>query len=386
LKIDRKNIKHWVYLLVSTSILLILIPLRPFRSRRKKHVVFYGHKLNGNIKSFVDYLNESHPELEKYVLTLDPDYYKELSGGGSIDTLSAYRFRDVYKVVTAEVVITDHGLHVYELLKFTNIKLVDIWHGIPFKGYDIDNFKDKHKYAELWTNSEWMADKYVKDFGFRKDQVFVTGYSRVDKLVTGGYSKVEILDRYGIKKSKKIVLFAPTWKQDDLGRSILPFDQDDDGFFGGINSLASKYNFQVIFRAHLNSGQVSDLDKYENIKVMSYKDYPIAEEFLFVSDVLITDWSSICFDFLPLKRPTIFLDVPAPFSKGYTLGPEYRFGMIAGSMEQLLLHIGSCVNKPSEFEKKYAKNIKNAEKVVYGDTLDGKSSERYYKRLEKLLK
>ena len=67
-----------------------------------------------------------------------------------------------------------------------------------------------------------------------------------------------------------------------------------------------------------------------------------------ISDVLICDWSSIAFDYLILNRPTLFLDVEPPFRKGFSLGPEYRFGPVIASLDALLAELAHRLKQTQE--------------------------------------
>ena len=382
MKIDKRNYKHWLYLLRSGLIILLLLPLRLVK--KPEIVLLYGHKLNGNLSALYDYILANKPELEVYCLTLDPAYYSQLKSDG-IRALHMGSLTDMAIVARGSLMVTDHGLHTLRLyLLLTSMKFVDVWHGIPYKGFDADTFKHLHKHDQVWVSSEHMRDIYEQQYGFSKEQLKVTGYGRVDRLFLGDYKKDEILSRFELK-NRRTVLVAPTWAQDQKGRSITPFDASIKDFFDVLEAAGRKLDSTIIFRAHLNSGDDINTDDYEYVRVMPYAKYPLAEEFLYIADVLVTDWSSIAFDYLALRRPTIFLDVPAPFAKGFTLGPEHRFGEVVGSLEELKASIEWCVDNPDEFNSKYSKNMEETIKVAYGDTLDGRATERYLKNLEELL-
>jgi CDP-glycerol glycerophosphotransferase len=388
MKVDKKNPRHWFYLLRSGIYVLVAITWRMVSKRESdpKRVVLYGHKFNGNIKALADYCRTIEPNFTLYFATLDPVYYEEIADEKSIIPLSLNRFRDVLVIGKSDVIVTDHGLHTLVfLLKLTSIKFADVWHGIAYKGFTAKDFNFMHPYDEVWVSSPVFKDIYVTAWGFKASQVFPTGYGRVDRLVRGDYSKGQLLKTYGIdKKYKKIVLVAPTWKQDDNGRSILPFGADVAEFLGQLNETAKALDSLIIFRAHLNSDEVSAADM-SNTKIMPYATYPQIEEFLFIADIVVSDWSSLLFDYLPLHRPTIFLDVLPPFRSGLTLGKEYRFGEVVESLDDLVAAMRKYIVDPVSFSKKYARVIRKTEKAAYGDTLDGEASKRYYQRLQILL-
>lgn len=382
MKIDKKNIFHWIYLVTSFLAIIFTIPLRIFG--KSPTIILYGHKLNGNLLAFYDYLTNNNTGYECYFLTMDPVYYRLLKHN-NIKALLMGSISHMFIVSKAIVVITDHGMHnlfLYRLL--TSIKFIDVWHGIPFKGFNSQTFKHLHGHDEIWVSSETMKDIYVTKFGFREAKIKITGYGRVDRLVLADFDRLALLDKYGLP-DQKTILIAPTWKQDDNNRSILPFGISIETFFDALDGISKKNNATIIFRTHLNSGDAIISESYKHIKIMPYANYPIAEDFLFIADVLVTDWSSIAFDYLVLKRPTVFLDVPAPFSNGFTLGPEHRFGEIVDSMDKLISSLDIYINRPFLFLDKYKEKIEFTTKIAYSDTLDGKSRERYVSNLKELL-
>lgn len=386
MKIDKKNILHWIILLFSGGLVLVSIIFRPLsRLRKKPLVVLYGHKLNGNLKAFYDFCHqEDDLSFELTYITIDSSYYKELKNQ-NVNILLANNPFHITKIAQAKAMITSHGYHTFFLYNLlTNMKFVDVRHGIPYKGYTAEDFKGKKKYDQEWLSSEWFKNLYIKEYGFREDQIKVTGFGRNDRLVLGDFNREEILSSYNLK-DRKTVLLAPTWAQDDKGRSIVPFGLTMEELFNQLEDTGREAGVTIIFRAHLNSGDMLSTDKYEYIKVMPYTKYPEVEEFLFIADVLITDWSSIAIDYLALNRPTVFLDVPAPFSKDFTLGPEHRYGEIVSSIDELKLAIISYAISPESFQEEYGENARRTREVAHGETLDGKARDRYLENLKNLI-
>lgn len=387
MKINKRNPLHWLYLIISTFWIILFIPVH-YLSKRTNSVLFYGHKLNGNLFSFYKYLEEKEAySLKIAFITLDRHYHHNLTSN-NLNSLLLLNPIHVIKILRSKIIITDHGMHNLILIrKLTRIKFIDVWHGVPFKGFDSNDFKSLHDHYEIWVSSEKLKDIYVNQLGFKQNKVVSTGYSRVDMLINKSYDKKEILKKYNIpEKYDKYILMAPTWKQDDNGRSIIPFNDSIESFFGKINSFAQKNNTLVIFRSHLNSNEINDLGDLANIIIMPYANYPIAEDFLAISDMLISDWSSIVFDFLALQRPTIYLDVPAPFKKNFTIDPKYRFGDKVRNTDELIKSMKQYIKDPKLFNTKYSKIMKETEELIYGDTLDGKASNRYFSRIENILK
>ncbi len=389
MKINKKNPRHILIVGVSLANSVVVVCARRLFFRRRKGnkiIIFYGHTLNGNLKSFYDYLLEKDG-YSPYFLSINKKYNEKLKSTvvAPKTILSTTSLKDMMILARAGAVFTSHGFHFLNIRSQTDIKFVDVGHAISYKGFDAYDYRGIHEHDEIWISSKYIAEMYKTKFGFEPKKVKVTGYGRSDQLINGTLNRTTIINKYSIPKAKKYILIAPTWKQDDEGRDILPFGLTQDRFFKTLDSLAEEHSAYIIFRAHLNSGDKVGVKGLRNVGFMPYSKYEILEDFLFIADILINDWSSTGIDFLPLKRPTIFLDVPAPFAKGFELGPEFRYGDIVGSMDQLCKSLKKYLIEPNKFIKEHKEVIDKTIKVAYGDTLDGKSTERYYKNLERLL-
>lgn len=386
MKINKKNPQHWLILLLFTiNTAFALLFRKFFKSQRNKYIVLYGHKLNGNLKALYDEALEEG--FRFYFLTMDPAYYVELKKQ-NIKVLFGLKLNDVLKVGQASLVISDHGLHsLILLLKNTDIQFVDVWHGIPFKGFDSDDFIVQHQYTETWVASEYLKQLYINKFGFNESKVKALGYARTDVLVNKDCDIKALKKRIGIPEQnlhKKIILFAPTWVQDNAQRNIYPFQQSEAFFINLLEEVCQQTDSICLLRKHLNT-PLQDKIQSDYVFDCSYASYPDAESMLLISDVLVCDWSSIAFDYLLLQRPTIFLDVPAPFSKGLSLDETHRFGHIVSDTDSLAKTLMQFLNQPQSYYEDYAEKAANIEAKVYQQYADGKVAKRSLKRIEELL-
>ncbi len=390
MKIDKKNPKHIKALLISGTFSLLGASMRPIlklRKNKKKNIIFYGHTLNGNLKAFYDYLLEKKG-YNPYFLVLDQAYYYTLKSSADYPetVLNALSLADMLKVAKADAFITSHGLHLLNPLRsFTNIKFIDVWHAVSYKGFGYKEFDHLRAHDEIWVSSEEMRIMYINRYGFEVAKVKVTGYGRTDLLVGNKLDKKAIVEKYSIPKAKKYVLIAPTWAQDSKGRSLVPFSVSQESFFTDLDDIARKNETQIIFRTHLNSGDSVNVPNLTHTSFMPYSKYPIVEDFLFISDILVTDWSSIGIDYLPLRRPAIFLDVPPPFNNGFNMGPEHRYGEVVSDFSKFKEMLEKCLKSPEYFQHIHKKEMDNSIEVGYGNTLDGKSLHRYFNNLEIIL-
>lgn len=383
MKIDKKNALHWFYLIqFGINVLLaLLIRCLPTNGERKT-TILYGHKLNGNLKGIYDYCesqdDDSH---DVYFLTMDPAYFETLQNTGFKVLLSS-KLSSAVVLARANAIVSDHGLHVLSiLLKFSDIKFFDVWHSIPFKGFDADDFRVQHRYHEVWVTSRLLTSLYVDRFGFDRQRLHETGYARTDVLINKNVSVSTVKASIGIKaQDKKVIMFAPTWIQDDKNRNIFPFNMSEDEFLALVDGLCEKLSIICIFRTHLNTPQ-TNTGLHTNIVFAPHSDYPNTEELLLAVDILVGDWSSIAFDYILLDRPTIFIESPSPFAKGFSLDETYRFGHIVKDMEGLIASIAKYISRPEDYLDEYGEYSERIKKALYDENADGLASQRCVQRL-----
>lgn len=387
MKVDRGRPLHWFYLALfglqaalGLAFRLLLQPL--LRRAASGEVVLYGHKLNGNLLALHDHLR-TDLRFKPVFLTMDWSYHCRLRADG-IDSRWAGLPHCAALLGRAVALVSDHGLHSLELLqplyRRTGLRFFDVWHGIPFKGFDGEDFQLQHRYDEVWVASELNRQLWIDRCGFDPDRVVVTGYARTDRLLASTENREQHRHRLGIPPGR-VVLFAPTWVQDAEGRSIYPFGHDEARFLGALSTLAQRLDATILLRAHLNSDGGAGRG-YRNILQMPASVYPDAESILLASDMMICDWSSIAFDFLLLERPVVFLNVPPPFRKGFLLGPEYRFGAVAENLEVLVEHVEMALEHPEQYWRLYRDRHQAIRERVYGEIADGKAAERCINRIE----
>jgi len=266
------------------------------------------------------------------------------------------------------------------------IKRLEIWHGIPFKDVGIDTPPLTNPNIFCVT-SEFMKEHYVKK-GYKKEIFQITGYPRNDILFSKP-RKEDILSLLKLPTHKKVVLYAPTWGH-KTKKELFPW-KNQEKLLKSICHMCTKNDILFLVRPHL-LWKPTKKDKFYNIiskcpsiVYLPMKDYPDIYPLLSVTDVLITDWSSIAFDFMLLHRPIIFIDIKNPLGK-FCFKPVDRAGAIAKNPEQFLFSLQESITIPaSQFIEKYAPNFDEILDKAF-HYKDGKASERVVKVMEGLLK
>ncbi|MDN3450136.1 bifunctional glycosyltransferase family 2 protein/CDP-glycerol:glycerophosphate glycerophosphotransferase [Planococcus sp. APC 3906] len=187
---------------------------------------------------------------------------------------------------------------------------VQTWHGTPLKkmGYDQKKTPNKNELAGLKLQTDaWdyliSPNRYTSDIlrrGFRyAGEILETGYPRNDILVKKPENIMQkVQQHFGITEGQKVVLFAPTFRDWDPNSFEKVLDD--------VQALSKETdsNTIVLLRLHyLLSEAISQLELPSNI--INASTYQDIQELYLVSDVLITDYSSVMFDYALLKRPII---------------------------------------------------------------------------------
>lgn len=257
--------------------------------------------------------------------------------------------------------------HMY---KKKNQIYLQTWHGTPLKklardieiGEDATFYRtqmskeemvktydqDVEKYDYLLSPNEYSTEKFLTAFGVTRDKVLETGYPRNDVLSNSDQEAIDkIKDDLGIDKSKKVILYAPTWRDNVYTKSGYSFKPKVD-FHKWKEVLGEEY--VVIYKPHYLI--VNKINK-KGLKDFVYfsKATDSINELYLVSDILITDYSSVFFDYSILRRPMLF----------------YMFDLkdYDENIRGFYIDINDLPGPIIEDEDELLTNIKNIDKVTY---------------------
>lgn len=202
---------------------------------------------------------------------------------------------------------------------------IQCWHGTPLKklGFDLEHYAEKNSSLQEVRNnyldegkrvthmpspSPFYTEKITSAFHLKelgKESVLQEmGYPRNDALFTTSTEEIRrIKDRLGIPADKKIILYAPTWRETEhIPGEGYQYDLKVD-FEKWKERLGERY--VVLFRAHYFISNAFDFSSYEGF-VYNVSDVDDINQLYLVSDLLITDYSSVFFDYANLERPLVF--------------------------------------------------------------------------------
>lgn len=244
---------------------------------------------------------------------------------------------------------------------------INTWHGIPLKhlGYDepggavtASNMARNFLHADyLIAANPFFTDIYLKayrQYGLSQAKIIEEGYPRLDTLIHAGKQKEDVCQKLreaGVEVSgdKKIILYAPTWR----GTNTADPDCSVEGFVGLKAALEQSVDasvYQILVKVHQAV--------YHKIKDrLSEFSYVIpatidANEVLGITDILISDYSSIYFDYLATGRPVLFYITDAEeYAKGR--GLYFPISTLPGPHTDSLAKLGEWICCIDEVFGKY---------------------------------
>ena len=199
---------------------------------------------------------------------------------------------------------------------------IQTWHGTPLKkiGCDVpdngtltaDRKRAYKEYARegqiidfLPSPSPFYTEKITSAFRLgAQAKILELGYPRNDALFTGTEKKCrKIREKLGIPQDKHTILYAPTWR-DDQHTAGTGYTYRLGLDFDALKKNLGK-DWVILFRAHYLISNGFDFEKYQGF-VRDVSQYDDINDLYLVSDMLLTDYSSVFFDYANLMRPMLF--------------------------------------------------------------------------------
>lgn len=366
----------------------------------KRRIVFdssLGKSYSGNPRHIFEYMVENGYQ-EKYECTW---FYSNtpypIPGDGY--QFRYGRFRYLYYMATAKIWIFDCRQPEW-LIKRKNCFYIQTWHGTPLKRLVLDmddvfmmNESDIKTYqsgfvknVQIWdfliSQNPFSSVTFQRAFAFERDMLEI-GYPRNDILFSKNNEEdIALLkQRLGLPKDKKILLYAPTFRDDE-------FEENSSYKFSPKLSFdllqeALKDDYILIVKYHYLIMDYIDWFPYKDFIYHFDQSDDIAELFL-VSDMMITDYSSVMFDYSILRRPMLFYAYDLEKYKNELRGFYFDYedeipGPISADTETLIRDI--LQYDASVYEEKYEKFCRK-----YNPWDDGHASEKVVEMIEKIVR
>ena len=359
---------------------------------------FSGRGYSDSPKAIYEYM-VSAPEYKDYKFVWsfrEPEKYSYLKNNRT--TIVKFRSRSDNKALrTAKYWICNYRMLDHQHPRKSQVYL-QCWHGTPLKrlGYDIqegDNVMnspaevrekyrtDARKFSHILSPSPFTTEKFASAWNLvetgQTDKILEAGYPRNDRLVNASKEEREELRRDLGVEDKKVILYAPTWR-DNQHTSGKGYTYKTEVDFGKLRrELGEEYI--ILFRAHYLVANSFDFERYEGF-IRDVSQYSDINDLYIVSDLLVTDYSSVFFDYANLHKPVIFymydLEDYAGEIRGFYIPLEELPGPIVQEEDRLIEEIKKTDGwKPDEAYEAFHQK--------YNPLDDGHASERVLKAIIK---
>lgn len=231
------------------------------------------------------------------------------------------RFRYLYYMCVAGTWVFDARQPKF-IRKKENQHYIQTWHGTPLKKLALDmenvgmsgednisqykrDFADNVKtWDYLIAQNQFSADIFRRCFDFRKEML-LTGYPRNDVLFRDNNPETvaALKEKLGLPSDKKILLYAPTWRDNEYDKNGIYEFRPALDFKKLQEALSDEYVMAVKY--HYLIGDRIDWSGYEGFVYPFTAQAEISSLYL-IADAMITDYSSVMFDYSLLQRPMYF--------------------------------------------------------------------------------
>lgn len=343
-------------LIMKNYFLQFIAGLLSYLVPKQKNLVVFGagdaKQFQGNPKYLYLYLyNQQATNLSFYWSTKSKAQQKILQGK-RLPFINPYSLKGFWFILRAKYLVIEKSSFdvYYTKMILGRFNFIQTWHGTPLKmiGIDASNqnnanlFQDKNKiiYKLLKKFRFFSRQKYrlilapseeiavIFKSAFENNRVQVTGYPRNDVFFNQKLSLKDYRIQFQLNTFNKIILYAPTFRDNNEAQS--PFDSDLKAF----NKQLREKNYFMLVKKHPWQKNFTIPEGMSHISDVSSQVDDIQELLPYI-DILVTDYSSVFYDFMITQKPIVFYpydyeeyitqcrhlyfnyynDLPGPFAK-----------------------------------------------------------------------
>lgn len=332
-----------------------------------------GHEARDNAYVFYSYIKKNHPEVNvKYIIDKFNNDYKKIHENDIV----IFNSKEHWSLfLTSGVLISTHdmGFSPYSTL-FNNIhvkirgKIINIRHGV-----DKDKAKFNFKYDSLTIASTINEFNFIKS-NYKVDNYQLIGMPRYDNLVSNDKNFILLMPTFR-KKNNYIKNFTETEYFEVYNNFINSPELDN---------LLNVYNKKLLFYPHYEVQKYLQLfnSASKNVEICSINEFDI-QKLLIEASVLITDYSSVFFDFAYMKKPLIYYQFDydeyrkSHYKEGFFNYENDGFGCVVKKQSSLLVELENILKYG--IDKKYVDKVNSTFKYV-----DHNNCKRLYDKIMEL--
>ena len=309
-----KNVKSLLTLIayIVTKLYSFLIPIK------KNRFLFFsmaGNSYGDSVKSISDYI-ESHYDGAEIIWAFSRFYYETVNCTHKKVVFGSFRY--YFYVITSKFYITNCFVPLMYIKRKGQVML-QTWHGTALKRIGYDAVSGEHSSFINWlrpntktaaanntdifmSGSRFMSGVYRTAFKY-PNTIYETGTPRNDIFFQDRPDIIKkVRKALSIDHDSKLILYTPTFRN---GGTFEYYDID-------LNLVKSYYQkvtgekYTVLVRLHPGLvAKSDDFEKFFGTDVINVTLYPDIQDLLYVTDILITDYSSTMFDFMYSFKPVI---------------------------------------------------------------------------------
>lgn len=299
-----------------------LFCLFPVRDRQVFLVMTHDASKEGNVGVVETYMKNLHKgyqfarliRTDTYFTFEEPGNIHKSKVGKIIHALKkAFHFfiMDAYKMATSRYIFLDNMFLPMAYMKFRkNVRVVQLWHGtgtLKKLGQDVNEgqlkeleYRANQVTTDLIASGDKIAGIYQQSFAMPPEKIHVTGMPRTDILFNRGQQDKLLADfyqEYPACRGKKLILYAPTFRDQEKEHPRLMLDA---------KALQERLGENVVIGLRMHPFVARNIQIEASDGVVDFSSYPSLNTLLCAADVLITDYSSIFFEYVTFDRPIIF--------------------------------------------------------------------------------
>lgn len=310
----KKRVRKIGFILAKRAFNMYYHILRLYKFNTKRHILF----MSENRVSIMDNLEAIDTRLKER--NLDKEYkiyysFRNIFDGNRQRIFSWLKV--INKIAKCDYIFVDDYVPIFAYINLSKkTTLVQTWHaGFGFKlvGYGRFGIKGSprpteachRKYTYGLIGNDNLKEIYSEVWGIEKEALLPTGMPRLEHFLDKAKMK-EIRDNlyvdYPTLKGKKVITFAPTYRGSSQLNAYYDYDKID---FMELYKFCKKNNYAVCFGKHHFIKQEIPIPEECRDLIFDMAHIKLNDLF-YVTDILITDYSSAFYDFLLLNKPVLF--------------------------------------------------------------------------------
>ena len=360
-------------------LLFFIFKLIPIDDNKIVFLNLHSSRFTGNNRAIYNEMKNRGIKLNYILISLDDI---KLTGMNNLQKIIKSSKID-FHICTAKYIIVNDNYSLFSMITLRKeTDLIQVWHGggafKKFGRHSIQNINNPEKlkrylkgssqYTKVIVSSSEVSDIYADAFGIDKSKIYPIGLPRTDIFFDKDKIdniKRKLLSKYEQLLNKRIIVYAPTFRDNDRNMYLFPLDLNY--LFNTVDS-----DYVLVYKLHPRTRNFIEYESIYKSRVFDLSHEDI-NDLLILADILITDYSSLIFEYAILQKPVIFFAYDLEQYENLVRGFYYPYkkfvpGPIAYTTEEIVEYIKKN-NWDLDKLKKFA--------MQFNEYFDGNATERF---------